>query len=86
MQTETIATLIQAGLPDAKVTVDGDGAHFTALVVSPSFAGLSRLQRQQRVNDTVKAQLLDGSLHALSIKACTPDEWQTYLATSNKGT
>lgn len=86
MQTETIATLIQAGLPDAQVTIDGDGTHFTALVISPSFAGLSRLQRQQRVNDTVKAQLLDGSLHALSIKACTPDEWQTLLATSNKGT
>ena len=86
MQTKTIATLIQAGLPDAEVTIDGDGTHFNALVISNRFQGLSRLQRQQRVNDTVKAQLLDGSLHALSIKACTPDEWQTLLANSNKGT
>ena len=86
MQIKTIATLIQAGLPDAEVTVDGDGTHFNALVISNHFQGLSRLQRQQRVNDTVKAQLLDGSLHALSIKACTPDEWQTLLANSNKET
>lgn len=81
MHPETIASLIQAGLPHATVTVDGDGTHFNAVVISTDFAGKSRIQRQQMVYDTVRAQLLDGSLHALSVKACTPDEWQANQAT-----
>lgn len=83
MQTKTIETMILASLPEATVSVDGDGTHFSALVISPIFTGLSRVKRQQMVYDTVKAQLLDGSLHALSIKACTPDEWQAQSAANN---
>jgi acid stress-induced BolA-like protein IbaG/YrbA len=75
MQPQEIKRLIEAGLNDSMAMVEGDGAHFLACVVSPHFAGKSRLQKQQMVYDTVRAQLLDGSLHALSIKAFTPDEW-----------
>lgn len=81
MHPNTITTLIQAGLPTATVTVDGDGTHFNAVVIAPDFAGKSRIQRQQMVYDTVRTQLLDGSLHALSVKACTPEEWQANHAT-----
>jgi acid stress-induced BolA-like protein IbaG/YrbA len=76
MQPEKIKQLIEAGLPDATAQVDGDGAHFNAIVVCPQFAGKSRIQKQQLVYDTVKPELLDGSLHALSVKTFTPDEWQ----------
>lgn len=76
MQPEEIKHLIEAGLPGAQVYVEGDGAHFTALVISDDFAGKSRLQKQQLVNDTVRKQLMDGTLHALSIKTMTPQEWQ----------
>jgi acid stress-induced BolA-like protein IbaG/YrbA len=76
MKTEEIEQLIKDGLVDADVYVEGDGTHFTALVVSSLFIGLSRLKKQQMVYDTVKTQIMDGSLHALSIKAMTPDEWQ----------
>ena len=74
MQPEEIKRLIETGLPDSQAFVDGDGAHFTACVVCPIFAGKSRLQKQQLVNDTVKSQLLDGTLHALSIKTFTAEE------------
>ncbi len=76
MQPEEIRQLIEAGLPNAEAYVEGDGAHFTAVVVSPDFAGKSRLQKQQLVYDTVRQQLMDGTLHALSLKTFTPDEWQ----------
>jgi len=75
MQPEEIKRLIEAGISDSQAFVEGDGAHFIACVVSPVFAGKSRIQKQQIVNDTVKAQLLDGTLHALSIKTFTPEEW-----------
>lgn len=74
MQPEAIRLLIEAHLPQCEAHVEGDGAHFTAAVVSPAFSGKSRIQRQQLVYDAVRAQLLDGTLHALSVKTFTPDE------------
>lgn len=76
MQIEQIKLLIEQGLPKADVHVDGDGAHFNAIVIAEDFAGKSRIQRQQLVYSTVQSYILDGSLHALSIKTYTPTEWQ----------
>jgi BolA family transcriptional regulator, general stress-responsive regulator len=52
----------------------GGGGHFSLLIVSESFSGLPRLQRHQRVLREV-ADLLPHPVHALSIKALTPDEF-----------
>lgn len=76
MEPEAIRDMIEAGLEDSQAHVEGDGTHFMAVVVCPAFVGKTRIQKQQMVYDTVRAQLLDGSLHALSIKAYTPDEWE----------
>ncbi|OGT42386.1 MAG: hypothetical protein A3F42_03690 [Gammaproteobacteria bacterium RIFCSPHIGHO2_12_FULL_37_34] len=76
MQAEEIKQLIEAGLSHAKALVEGDGTHFTVVVISSLFAGKSRLEKQQLVHHAVKKQLLDGTLHALSIKTFTPDEWR----------
>lgn len=80
MQPEEIRHLIETELQEAIAHVEGDGTHFTAIVICPAFAGKSRLQKQQMVYDTVRKQLLDGTLHALSIKAYTPDEWNKVQA------
>lgn len=76
MNPDDIRALIEAGLKDSMAHVEGDGAHFTAVVVSPLFAGKSRIQKQQLVYDTVRSQLLDGTLHALSVQTYTPEEWE----------
>ena len=55
--------------------VIGDGQHFEAVVVSDEFAGMSRIQRQQRVNKTL-GERMTGEIHALSMKTLTPQEWQ----------
>ena len=52
----------------------GGGGHFSLLIVSEVFAGLPRLQRHQRVLHEV-ADLLPNPVHALSIKALTPEEF-----------
>lgn len=75
METSKVQTLIELGLPDSQVTVDGDGSHFQARIISSAFAGLSRVKRQQLVYATVQSQISDGSLHALSFQTFTPDEW-----------
>lgn len=84
MQPNNIEQLIKAGLANSEAYVEGDGTHFNALVVCPAFAGKSRIQRQQMVYDTVRKELMDGTLHALSIKALTPEECQV-IDNANEG-
>jgi stress-induced morphogen len=61
---------IEAGLPDAQAAVTGDGRHFRAEVVSPAFAGLTRIQQHKLVYDIFGAEL-GGRIHALSLKTTT---------------
>ncbi len=72
METEAIAQLIRAGIPDADVQVTGDGSHFEAVIISAAFEGLSLIKRERLVMETVKEQVASGELHALSIKALAP--------------
>jgi BolA protein len=53
---------------------DGGGeSHFTVIVESPRFAGLSRLERQRAVNAAL-GDLLRDRIHALAIRARGPGE------------
>ncbi len=51
------------------------GTHFRVLVVSNDFGGLSRVRRHQLVYEALK-DLMERKLHALTISALTPQEWQ----------
>jgi len=51
----------------------GGESHFNLVIVSGSFAGQGRLARQRAVNAVLKDELT-GPVHALSIRALTPDE------------
>jgi len=75
MQPEQVVALIKTGIPDAEVLIDGEGCNFSVQVISPQFAGLSLVKKQQAVLATVKEQIKSGELHAMSVKAYTPDEW-----------
>lgn len=72
---QQIEDWIRSGLPCEHLSVDGDGRHFEAVIVSSAFAGLNRVQRQQRVNAVLKGHFDTGVLHALSMKTLTPEEW-----------
>ena len=72
MDALTIKTLIEAGLPDAKVEVLGDdGQHFDAIVESPSFSGKSLIAQHKMVYATL-GDSFEGALHALSLKTSAP--------------
>jgi len=53
--------------------VDG-GGHFSLLIVSHDFAGMTRLARHRAVLDRV-GDLIPYPVHALAIRAYTPDEF-----------
>lgn len=50
------------------------GGHFDLLVVSPQFTGQGKLARHRMVY-ALLADLIPQRIHALSIKALTPDEF-----------
>ena len=70
ISSDDIIKLIMAGIPDATVTITdlaGDGDHYRADIVSPSFSGKSRVQQHQMVYDALGSKM-GNELHALSIK------------------
>ncbi|MFW6093395.1 MAG: BolA/IbaG family iron-sulfur metabolism protein [Pseudomonadota bacterium] len=71
---DAIAQAIKEQIPDAEVeaVVEGNRAQIT--VVSREFEGQRRVGREQAVNRCIKHLISDGSLHAVSIRALTPDE------------
>ncbi len=52
----------------------GGAGHFSVTVVSDAFAGVARLARHRAVLDRV-ADLIPHPVHALAIRAYTPDEF-----------
>ena len=76
MNPEDVQHRIAAGLPDCEITVTGDGSHFEVIAVGEVFAGLTPVKKQQLVYGTVNDLITSGELHALTIKAYTPAEWE----------
>ncbi|XP_019875160.1 bolA-like protein DDB_G0274169 isoform X2 [Aethina tumida] len=52
----------------------GSETHFKVVVVSEKFNNLPLIKRHRLVNDVLKEELQNG-VHALSILAKTPDQW-----------
>jgi stress-induced morphogen len=73
---DTIEKLIKEGLPDARVSIEdlrGDGDHYSARVVSPSFKGKSRVQQHQMVYQALKGRM-GNELHALALQTSAPED------------
>lgn len=80
MQAKEVEERIVAGLVNARVEVESaDGSHFTALVVAAEFDGLGKIQRHQLVYGTL-GELVGREIHALSIRAHSPEEWAALQA------
>ena len=69
MPREEIEKMILDALPDARVEVRAladDNDHYEAVVVSASFAGLSKVKQHQLVYGALKGRM-GGALHALAL-------------------
>jgi len=75
MPAAQIADLIRAALPDAEVEITAladDGDHYTARVVSASFAGMSRVAQHKLVYNALGGRM-GGELHALQLTTALPN-------------
>ena len=75
MTASELPSLIAAGLPCTHLSVDGDGRHWSAVIVSAEFEGKRLIQRHQRVYATLGARMQTDVVHALSMQTLTPAEW-----------
>lgn len=75
MDSDDIKQLIETGIPGCQAQVDGDGTHFQAIVISKEFEGLSLVKKHQRVYQAL-GDAMQSDIHALSIQAVTPEEWE----------
>ena len=74
MAASEIEAMILAAFPDGAVEIDdlaGDGNHYKARVISPSFAGMSRIRQHQAVYAALKGKM-GNELHALQLETVVP--------------
>lgn len=76
METSEIKAVLMKALALDEAHVSGDGSHFQVIAVSEQFASMSRVKKQQTIYAPLMEYISDNRIHALSIKAYTPDEWQ----------
>ena len=71
---ELVKEYIAAGIDCTHLEVEGDGQHFTAIIVSPAFDGKRLIQRHQIVYAALGDRMRE-EIHALSMKTLTPQEF-----------
>jgi BolA family transcriptional regulator, general stress-responsive regulator len=82
---EAIGDKLRTGLEPTQLWVEneshrhsvppGSETHFKVVIVSPAFEGMSRIARHRRVHAILAHELAAG-VHALSVVAKSPLEWE----------
>lgn len=75
MEASEVKKCIEDGIPGAEAMVTADGNKFTAVVVSAEFEGRTMIAEHKMVYAAVDEHIKSGAVHALNIKAYTPEEW-----------
>lgn len=75
MTAEEVKALVEQGIENAEVRVQGSGDRFEVLVVAAAFDGLSLVRKQQRVYACINERIAAGDIHAVEIRTYTPAEW-----------
>lgn len=76
MELKQIEQLLLEQLQLEEVYVKADGSHYAVTAVGNCFDGISRVKQQQLVYAPLMDAIAAGTIHALSIKAFTPQQWR----------
>ena len=76
MDTNEIKQVLMDKLALTDAIVTGDGSHCQVIAVGDLFDGMSRVKQQQAVYAPLMEYIADNRIHALSIKAYTPAQWE----------
>ena len=76
MKEQEIKQQLEQAIKCEYLDIQSDGRHYQLTVVSSSFIGESRVMRQQSIYNVLRSYIEDGSIHAVTMKAYAPDEWE----------
>lgn len=74
---EAIEAIVRSSMPDAILAITdrtGTRDHFSLRVVSAFFKDKNLMDRHRMVYEVLREPMSDGRIHALEIKALTPEE------------
>lgn len=75
MQAEDVKQIIESKLEGCTAYTAGEGCDFQVTVVGGLFEGLRPVKKQQLVYGCLNEYIADGTIHALTIKTYTPEQW-----------
>jgi len=75
MQAVEVKRFLEEKLPNAQVEVEGEGCNFQLNVISDELAGLSPVKRQQQIYAHLNPWIADGSIHAVTMKFYSRNDW-----------
>lgn len=76
MTNDEIATMLKETLSLQDVKVKSEGTHFQIIAIDNKFEEMSRVKKQQYVYSPLSDLIADGTIHAVSIKTFTEQQWQ----------
>ncbi|NTS75902.1 BolA family transcriptional regulator [Catenovulum sp. SM1970] len=78
MDLEQIKALIAEKVELTDLELKADGSHYEVIAVGEIFEGMRSVKRQQTIYAPLMEIIADGSMHAVSIKAFTPEEYRKH--------
>ncbi|MCP3896892.1 BolA/IbaG family iron-sulfur metabolism protein [Moraxella sp.] len=77
MNADDLIELLRPHFPNAEIQAANQGNKFEVLIVDDAFEGKRLVARQQAVYAIVNPHIQSGAMHALTIHALTPAEYQS---------
>ena len=75
MDINQVKQILDDALALQEIHVKGEGSHYEVVAVDACFDGMSRVKKQQLIYAPLMEYIQRNDIHALSIKAFTPEEW-----------
>ena len=69
-----VRALLESKNTEWNFTVEGEGRNFQIEAVSADFESMTRVKRQQAVLRLIADEIAEGTLHAITVTALTPEE------------
>ncbi len=80
MNAQVLIELLRPHFADAHIDADNEGNKFELLIVDNAFEGKRLVARQQMIFALVNEHIQSGAMHALTIHALTPAEYDARKA------
>lgn len=76
MDSTKVKELLDEALKLQDIKVKGEGSHYEVIAIDACFNGMNRVKKQQLIYGPLMEYIQRNDIHALSIKAYTPEEWE----------